>query len=174
MPGQSQGACPSWGPNSIFAPSTEFSRNFCTHCLVCTGTNQWSRLKRSYGFHFEGLALQLKGWFKSKTSFQEYKKRNKKLTLKLCMNYRVHVLSTRWRIKNNHLTPLLVVTMPYACCFLLLVDYIEDFKWSLHFQFGLRFEGLFWERYILKCQITFEGHWRLQSWTPAPMIRDYW
>jgi hypothetical protein len=27
------------------------------------------------------------------------------------------------------------------------------------------FEGLFGERYILKGQIAFEGHWRLQSWT---------
>ena len=28
----------------------------------------------------------------------------------------------------------------------------------------------FWERYILKGQIAFEGHWRLQSWT---LIRRY-
>ena len=33
------------------------------------------------------------------------------------------------------------------------------------FKSGLRFEGLFWERYILKGQIAFEKHWRLQSWT---------
>ena len=37
---------------------------------------------------------------------------------------------------------------------------------------GLRSEGLFWERYILKGQITIEGHWRLQSWTMAPFIVD--
>ena len=33
------------------------------------------------------------------------------------------------------------------------------------FNLGLRSEGLFWERYILKGQIVFERHWRLQSWT---------
>ena len=36
------------------------------------------------------------------------------------------------------------------------------------FNLRLRFEGLFWERYILKGQIAFEGHWRLQSWTLDP------
>ena len=30
---------------------------------------------------------------------------------------------------------------------------------------GLRFEGLFWKGYILKGQIVFEGHRRLQFWT---------
>ena len=56
-----------------------------------------------------------------------------------------------------HLSPRLVVTMPYACWFMWWVDYIiEDFKWCLHFEFRLLFEGLFWERYILKAQITFE------------------
>ena len=30
---------------------------------------------------------------------------------------------------------------------------------------GLLCALLFWERYILKCQIVFEGHWRIQSWT---------
>ena len=38
-----------------------------------------------------------------------------------------------------HLTPRLVVTMPYACWFLWQVDYAEDFKWCLHFQFGVAF-----------------------------------
>ena len=38
------------------------------------------------------------------------------------------------------------------------------------FNLGLRFEGLFWGRYILKGQIAFEGHWRLQSWTLVPPL----
>ena len=45
----------------------------------------------------QSLALQLKGWFKSKTSIQEYRneiKDKKKLILNLCMNDMVHVLST--------------------------------------------------------------------------------
>ena len=68
-------------------------------------------------------------------------------------------------LRINHLTPLFLVTIPYTCWFLWWADCIEDFKWRLHFQFGV--EGLFWERYILKGQIAFEGHWRLQSWTLA-------
>jgi hypothetical protein len=34
----------------------------------------------------------------------------------------------REELRINHLTPLLVVTMPYACWFLWWIDYIEDFK----------------------------------------------
>ena len=33
------------------------------------------------------------------------------------------------------------------------------------FNLGILFKGLFWERYILKGRIAFEGHWGLQSWT---------
>ena len=54
-------------------------------------------------------------------------------------------------LRINHLTPLLVVTMPYACWFLWWVDYIEDFKWCLHFQFGVAF----W-RVVLR-KVYFEG-----------------
>ena len=54
-------------------------------------------------------------------------------------------------LRINHLTPLLVVTMPYACWFLWRVDYIEDFKWCLHFQFGVAF----W-RVVLR-KVFFEG-----------------
>ena len=68
-------------------------------------------------------------------------------------------------LRINHLTLLFVVTIPYTCWFLWRAYYIEDFKWRLHFQLRLHFEGLFWERYILKGQIMFEGHWGLQSWT---------
>ena len=45
------------------------------------------------------------------------------------------------------------------------------------FNLGLHFEGLFWERYILKGQITFEGHWRLQFWPLEPTLTKwtrYW
>ena len=65
----------------------------------------------------------------------------------------------------KHLTLLLLaVTMPYACWFLWQADYIEDFKWRPHFPiWDCILKGLFWERYILKGQIAFEGHWRVQS-----------
>ena len=53
----------------------------------------------------------------------------------------------------NHVTPLLVVTMPCACWFWWWVDYIEDFKWCLHFQFGVAF----W-KVVLRCIF-----WRAKS-----------
>ena len=84
------------------------------------------------------------------------------------MNHRVQVLSTMWRIKNQSstVTPLLVVIMPHTCWFLLRVEYVEDYQWCLHFQFGIPFwRVVLREVYILKGQIMFEGHWRLQSWT---------
>ena len=65
----------------------------------------------------------------------------------------------------NHLTLLLVVTMPYAlgsCDGQIILKTSSD---VFVFNLGLRFEGLLWKRYIFEHQITFEGHWRLQSWT---------
>ena len=53
-------------------------------------------------------------------------------------------------LRNNHLTALLVVTMPYACWLLWRVDYI-DFKWRLPFQLGVAF----W-RVVLR-EVYFEG-----------------
>ena len=54
-------------------------------------------------------------------------------------------------LRVNHLTPLLVVTMPYACWLLCRVDYIEDFRWCLHFQFGVAF----WM--VVLREVYFEG-----------------
>ena len=51
----------------------------------------------------------------------------------------------------NHLTLLLVVTMPYACWFLWRANYTEDFKWRLHFQFGVAF----WRVFLR--EVYFEG-----------------
>ena len=53
-------------------------------------------------------------------------------------------------LRINHLTLLLVVTMPYACWFLCRAYYIEDFKWHLHFSLwgcvlkGCYERGIFW------------------------------
>ena len=53
-------------------------------------------------------------------------------------------------VRINHLTPLLVRKMPYTCWFLWWANGIEDFKWRLHFQFGVAFlngcfeRGIFW------------------------------
>ena len=69
----------------------------------------------------------------------------------------VHELNGTWflvqreELRINHLTPLLVVTMLYACWFLWWADYIEDFKWRLHFQSRVAF----W-RVILR-EVHFKG-----------------
>ena len=68
-------------------------------------------------------------------------------------------------LRINHLILLLVLTMPYACWFLFLSVYWGLPATSSFCNLGLHFEGLFWERYILKGQIALEGHWRLQSST---------
>ena len=67
------------------------------------------------------------------------------------MTYTVHVSSTMWRIRINHLTPLLVVMMPYVFWFLWPADRIEDFKRCLHFRNGVAF----W-RALLR-DVYFEG-----------------
>ena len=80
--------------------------------------------------------------------------------------------------RTNHLSPLLVVTMPYTCWLLWWVDYIEDFKWCCHFQLGV----VFW-RVVLR-ELYFEGPnriwralkdfnlehcmWRLSTWEQWP------
>ena len=51
----------------------------------------------------------------------------------------------------DHVTPFLVVTMPYACWFLWHAYYIEGFQWCLHFQFGVAFC-----RVVLR-EVCFEG-----------------
>ena len=98
----------------------------------------------------------------------------------------VHGLYGTWfqyNVKNqefNHLTPLLVVTMSYTCWFLWWANLIWRTSSDIFvFNLGLRFERLFWERYILKGHITFEGHWRLQSWNtscdaPSPGFQLAW
>ena len=84
-------------------------------------------------------ACQLKGRFKSKTSIQEYKIeiQNSYWTWAWIICYVFSVQCEESRI--NHLTQLLVVTMPYACWFLWQAYYVDDFKWRLHFQFGVAF-----------------------------------
>ena len=54
-------------------------------------------------------------------------------------------------LRINHLTLLLVLTMPYACWFLCRVNYIEDLKWRLRFQFGV----VFWT--VVLGEVYFEG-----------------
>ena len=75
-----------------------------------------------------------------------------KLILNLCINIWYMFLVQCEELRGNHLTPLLVVTMPYACWFLWWwADYIKDFKWRLHFQFGVAFS-----RVVLR-EVYFEG-----------------
>ena len=129
----------------------------CKNSYVCNleGANQCTRLKPSYEFHFwralKISTLQLKGWFKSRLQSKNIKMKYKihiKVVHELCGTcFRYNV--EKFRI--NHLTPLLVVTMPYACWFLWWANYIEDFKWRLHFQLGVAFWRIAWR------EVYFEG-----------------
>ena len=118
-------------------------------------------------------ALQLKDRFKSKTSIEEYRNANTKPILNLCIYYIVHVSSTLWKIKNqpSNSTSCSESTLRLAgsCGGQIMLRTSSD---VLIFNLGLRFERLFWERYILKGQIVFEGHWRLQSWTLAKPLQE--
>ena len=46
-------------------------------------------------------------------------------------------------LRTDHLTLLIVVTMPYACWFLWRADYTRTSKDVFVFNLGLRFDGLF-------------------------------
>ena len=64
----------------------------------------------------------------------------------------VYMLSVQCEeLRIKHLTLLLVLTMPYACWVLCRWDYIEDFEWCLHFQFGV----VFWR--VVVREVYFEG-----------------
>ena len=84
------------------------------------------------------FSLQLKGWFKSKTSIQKYRSEIQ-ISYWTCAWIIWDMFSVGFEELRimNHRTLLLAVTMPYACWFLWRTKYIEDFKWYFHFQFHL-------------------------------------
>jgi hypothetical protein len=94
------------------------------------------------------------GSVKSKTSVQEYRN---EIQSSYQTWYMFPVQCEELWI--DHLTPLLVVTMPYACWFLWRTYYIEDFKWRLHFQFGVAF----WRIVLLKRGIFSKTKSRLKG-----------
>ena len=79
--------------------------------------------------------------------------------------YIIHVSKSIWRIKNQPFKST-SCSDNASCSGQFILKTSRD---VFIFNLGLHFEGLFWERYILKGQITFEGHWRLQSWTLESM-----
>ena len=109
-------------------------------------------------------ALQFKGWFKSKTSIQEYRNEIQKSyqTCAWIIWYMFLVQCDESRI--NHLTLLLEVTIPYSCWFLWQHITLRTSSDIFIFNSGLHFEGLFWERYILKSKIAFN----LEQWVGVP------
>ena len=67
----------------------------------------------------------------------------------------------------NHLTPLLVVIVPYACWLLWRVDYIEEFKWRLHFAiWGCVWKGYFKRGIIWRAKSHLKGieDFNLEHW----------
>ena len=78
----------------------------------------------------------------------------------------VHVCNTVWRIKNQPSNS----TSCSDSAVHLLVPVAGILYWGLQVtssfsNLGLRYTRLFWERFVLKGQIAFEGHYKLQYWT---------
>ena len=71
-------------------------------------------------------------------------------------------------LRINHLTLLLVVTMPCACWFLWRADYIEGFKWHLRFQFGVAFWRVVWR------EVYFEGPDRAWRALKTSIVNIVW
>ena len=91
-------------------------------------------------FAFKGYqisALQLKGWLKSKTSFQEYKNeiQNSYETRAWIIRCMFSIQCEEFRI--NHLTLFLIVTMPYACWLLWHAYYIEGLQVTSSFSHSI-------------------------------------
>ena len=130
-------------------------------------------------FIFKGSqisAVQCKGWFKSKMSIQEYSNEIEN-SYWTCVWLKWYMFLVQYeKLQIKHLTLLLVVTMCQcptlvgSCDMHIILRTSSDI-----FVLNLRlyFEGLLWGRYVLKGQIAFEGHWRLQSWTLRGMPCHY-
>ena len=123
-------------------------------CTPCSVHQDWSPHIRFISKGSQMSALQLKGWFESQTSIQEYRKGNTKFISNLCMIYMVHVFSMMWRRKNQ--------PSNFTSC-------SDDALRLLCLVTGILYWGLqAMSSYLIwGCALKgyFEGHWRLQSWT---------
>ena len=145
----------------------------CVYSLPSSSDKHWvrcSRLKPSYEFHSEGLS-NFSPSVERLVQIQDVNPRicrneNTELVLNLCMKCMVHVSNTMRRFKNHPSNSTSCIwqcpTFVGSCAKQSISRTSSD---VLIFNLGLRIEGLFWERYILRGQIAFGGHWGLQSWT---------
>ena len=145
--------------------------------------NNWSMFKIEaliWVSFWRAFKFQLFGWRVGLNPRHRFKNIEtnfflKNIILNLCMIYMVHVFSTMWRIKNQPSNS--TSCSDNALRFVSSCGGLSMFRTSSDvfiFNMGLRFKGLFWERYILKGQIAFEGHWRLQSWKLQPVeVQDF-
>ena len=132
-------------------------------------------------------ALQLKGWFNSKTSIQEYENGNTKLIFNLCMNYMVHVSSTMWRIKNqssnsiscsDNALRLLVLVMGILCWGLQVTSSFSN--WGCVLKGGFE-RGIFWRAKLrlkgiedFKLEQWSQGSLHIRAWGPLnPWCTNY-
>ena len=133
--------------------------------VVCTKRSWWCRavvkIEALIWFSFWSA---LKFWPFSWTVGSNPRRQPKNIQMKykthIKLVHELHGTCFQYNVKNQqhstiYLTSLLVVTMPYTCWFLWRVDYIEDFKWHLHFEIGVAFwRVVLRERYIWKAQNT--------------------
>ena len=110
---------------------------------------------------WRALKFQLLSWRAGSNSRRQSKniEMNYKIHIKVVheLQYMVHVSSTMWRIKNQPSSS----TSCSDNVLRLLVLVTSILYWGLQVTssfsiWGWVFEGLFWERYILKGQIAFE------------------
>ena len=128
---------------------------------VVIGVQDWSPHMSFILKGYQISTLQLKDWFKSKTFIQEYRKRNTNLIL-TCACIIWYMFAVQYEeLSIHHLTPFLVVAMPYACWFLWRTYHIEDFKWQClhHFQFGVAF----WKVVLREVDIFWRAKSRLKG-----------
>ena len=121
--------------------------------ITDTTRMQCSRLKPSYEFHFEGLSnfnSSIKGLVRIQDVNLRILKWNTKLILNLCNNYIWYTLPIQCEESRiNHLTPLLIMTVPYACWFLWWANILRTSCDAIVFNLGLSLEGLFWKTYYI-------------------------
>ena len=128
-----------------------------------------------FEFHFEGLSnfsASVEGLVQIQEVDSRLYKRNTKLILNLCMDYyMVHVSSTMWISKNQ---PSNSTSSSHNALHLLVFvggKLYRGLQVTSSFSiWGCILKGCFESGIILKGQITFEEHWRLESCTPDTMV----
>ena len=127
---------------------------------------------------WRALKFQLFSWRVGSNPRRQYENIEMKYKTHIKLVHELYGTCFQYNVKLRiNYVSLLVVTMPYACWFLWRTDYIENFKWHLHFQFGVAF----WR--VVLSEVYFEGPkrvWRAlktsilnTDWSPSMTIAEH-